>query len=240
MTKAQKTKGASFWVGKNVYTTYSQKIKIIDNILGIDLLGDKKNRKIAEEIMVKIRVIIGQYEGAVESIDKKPRAANYLAELNGTKKNSDGTIKSGLRRQAFDLSESLADMSYLMRDEYKTHDYDLYEFHRHLARFLSTCAKIVDKYEGDTSSGRPKNTALKMVVNSLNSVFDKYYAVPALDENDQENDRRRNAIQESRIKFIRECLSLDLIPCPETDSALLQLLYTDITPPQERLVFRSF
>lgn len=239
MAKAQKTTGASFWIGKIVPTDDAQKRRIVDEILGIDL-EDCRNHEKAEEIMGKIRVIVGSYEGAVESIDKKPRPANYLAELNGTKKNTDGTLKDGLRRQAFDLSETLANMSYWMEDEFKEQGYDLYAFQRHLAGFLGACNKIREKHETAPSSGRPKESAKRMIVNYLNAVFEKYYAVPPLDEHDEENDKRRNAKQESRAAFLRECLALDSIPCPETDSALLQFLYTDSTHPEERLGFTTF
>ncbi|NCC41250.1 MAG: hypothetical protein EOM21_17820 [Gammaproteobacteria bacterium] len=239
MAKAQKTKGASFWTGKIISTTDNQKTEIIDSILGIDL-DDDENHKIAEEIMGKIRVIIGSYEGAVESIDKKPRPANYLAELDGTKKNKDGTLKDGLRRQAFDLSESISNMSYWMEAEFQEQNYNLHEFHLQLAGFFDVCNKIRQKHEDMPSPGRPKESAKRMVTNYLNAVFEKYYSTPPLDDNDDERDGRHNAKERDRIKFLRYCMAIDNIPCPETDSALINLLYNENDSPEEKLGFRTF
>ena len=239
MTKAQKTTGASFWTGKIVSTTDTQKTEIIDNILGIDL-DDAENHEIAEEVMGKIRVIVGSYEGAVESIDKKPRPANYLAELNGTKKNKDGTLKDGLRRQAFDLSETLSNMSYWMTEEFKEQDYDLHEFHLQLAGFFDVCNKIRKKYEDMPSPGRPKETAKRVVVNYLNAVFEKYYSTSPLDDNDDEKDGRRNPKERDRARFLRACLTIDNIKSTKTDAALLSLLYCENDQPEDKVGFRTF
>lgn len=239
MAKAQKTTGACFWTVKTVHTTYENKRVIIDNILGIDIL-DKENHEMAEEIMGKIRVIVGSYEGAVESIDKKPRPANYLAELNGTKKNKDGTLKDGLRRQAFDLSESLSNMSYWMRDEFKEQDYDMHEFHLQLAGFSDVCNKIRKKYEDTPSPGRPKETAKRMVANYLNAIFEEYYSTPPLDDSDDEKDGKHKARERDRVRFLRACMEIDNIPCPKTNSAVINLLYSENDPPEEKIGFRTF
>lgn len=247
MTKAQKTTGSKHWMGKVISTTDSQREEIIDDILGIDL-DDDENHELAEEIMGKIRVIIGSYEGAAESIDKKPRPANYLAELNGTKKNKDGTLKDGLRRQAFDLSECLSNMSYWMEEEFEEQDYDLQEFHLQLAGFFDVCNKIRKKYEDMPCPGRPKEKAKKMVVNYLNAVFEEYYSTPPLDDEiphvvDQKVDKKdnRDAPKErDRVKFLKACMKIDNIPCPETNAALINLLYNDDDPPEEKIGFRTF
>lgn len=234
MGKAQKTNGASFWMGKVIRTSDAYKTKIVDNILGIDL-DEKKNKKKAEVIMSKIRVILSAYEGAIQSIDKKPRPANYLAELNGTKKNKDGTLKDGLRRQVFDLSESISNMSYWMKDEFKEQGYNLHEFHRQLAGFFSVCNKIREKYEDLPSAGKPKNTAMRVIVNCLNDVFEKYYSIESLDEDHEENDKRRAPRENARLNFLKACLKLGKIPLPETDSGLIALCYSTDTPPQEKV-----
>jgi len=239
MAKANKTTGSSFWIGKIISTTDNQKTEIIDNILGIDL-DDVENSNKAEEIMGKIRVIIGSYEGAVESIDKAPRPANYLAELNGTKEKKDGTLKDGLRRQAFDLSESISNMSYWMKEEFKEQGYNLHEFHLQLAGFSAVCNKIRQKYEDMPSPGRPKESAKKMVINYLNAVFKEYYSTLPLDDDDEENDKRRNTKERDRIRFLRACMAIDNIPCPQTDSALMSLLYTENDPPEKKIGFRTF
>lgn len=239
MAKAQKTNGGSHWYGKVIHTTDTQKTEIIDNILGIDL-DDAENHEMAEEIMGKIRVILGSYEGAVGSIDKKPRPANYLAELNGTKKNRDGTLKDGLRRQAFDLSETLSNMGYWMKEEFKEQDYDLHEFHLQLAGFFDVCNKVRQKYEGMPSSGRPKEVAKRMVVNYLNAVFEEYYSTPPLDDNDGEKDGRQNAKERDRVCFLTTCMMIDNIPCPKKNAALLSLLYSENDPPEEKTGFRTF
>lgn len=203
-------------------------------------MDDAENHEMAKEVMGKIRVIVGSYEGAVESIDKKPRPANYLAELNGTKKNADGTLKDGLRRQAFDLSESLSNMSYWMEGEFKEQNYDLHEFHLQLVGFFDVCNKIREKYEDMPSPGRPKETAKRVVVNSLNDVFEEYYATPPLDDKDDEKDGRQNAKERDRVCFLRACLKIDNIPCPKTNAALLSLLYSENDPPEEKIGFRTF
>ena len=100
--------------------------------------------------------------------------------------------------------------------------------------------QIAKKYEDAQSLGRPKKMALRMVVNKLNIVFDKYHSIEPLDEDHEEYDGRTDPIQKGRIDFIRECLSLDSITCPKKDDALLQLLYTDDTPPNEKLDFKTF
>lgn len=239
MTKAQKTTSSRFWMGKIVSTTDTQKMEIIDNILGIDL-DDAENREMAEEVMGKICVIVGSYEGAVESIDKKPRPANYLAELNGIKKNTDGTLKDGLRRQVFDLLEALSNMSFWMTEEFKEQDYDLHAFHLELADFFDVCNKIRNKYENMSSPGRPRETAKRVVVNDLNAVFEEYYSTPPLDDNDDEKDGRQNAKERDRVRFLRVCLEIDNIKCPKTNAALLSLLYNENDPPEEKIGFRTF
>lgn len=240
MARAQKTSGANFWIGKNINTTDQQKIEIVDNILGIDL-DDEENHEVAEQIMSKIRSIVGAYEGAVESVDKAPKPANFVNELNGTKKNKDGTIKDGVRRQAFDLLSSLTGMSYWMTDEFvQTQGYDLKNFELELAGFFDVCTKIAKKYEDMPSSGRPKGSAKRIIVNDLNAVFEEYYSIPALDDSDNENDLRRNVVDNERAKFIRCCLEIDKISCPKTDAALLNLIYSKDTPSEERLSIKRF
>lgn len=237
MGKPEKTRGGPFWNGKAFRLTDAQRQRLTEDLLGIDA-DTRKNIEKARKAAQYIELILGGYEGAVQSIDQAPRPANYLAELEGIEKNPDGTNKDGLRRQAYDLMNSLAEMSYWMKDEFKEQEYDVYDLARECAKFVEAGAKISKKYDRQESRGKPASKAFKMLVNSLREAFSLFYSTPEFEDNEPEADRRmRGGKAEAEMLFIKECLDFSSIPRPKTDDSIRRLFYNDNDPSEERLYF---
>lgn len=238
MGKPHKTKGAPFWYGESFRLDNVQKKRITEDILGIDT-DEKIGKEKAKKAIILIERCLGAYKGAQQSVDQAPRAANYRAELEGTKKRKDGTNKDGLRRQAYDLMNDLSEMSYWMEEEFKAHGYDTNKLARELAKFVDAGTKISQKYDHKESRGASPQKALKMLVNTLRKVFEHYYSTSALDKDDPENDgRKRDGQVKAEILFIRECLGFVSIETPKTDDGIRDLFYKDSTPLEDRLYFK--
>lgn len=237
MGKPQKTQGAPFWYSYIVHLNDAQKRRLSDDILGLDL-DTKQGKRKAEEAMRAVEHTISAYGGASRAVNQAPRPANYKAELEGTKKNKDGTNKEGLRRKAYDLMNDLADMSYWMRDEFKAQGVDIHSLAQELAKFVDAGTIISQKYDNQESRGKSSDKALRMLVNSLSEIFKHFYSTPALDDDDPDKDKRkREGQEEDEIMFIRECLKFASIKCPKTDENLRRLFYGENDPFAERLYF---
>lgn len=205
----QKTTGAPFCYSYKFNLTDVQKKRLFDDLLGFDF-DDKKDRKKAEQVIINIESYLGAYEGMVESADKEPTTAQYIAELNN------------LRNQSWALCQDLATTSHWMHNLIEAHGYDLHKSTRDVAQLFDMITKVLQSKENEEldSRGRPKKRALKMLINTINQNFEHY---------NRNNPQARN-------DFIKECLDIAGIESPKDIS---KLIYNESTPENERKYFRQ-
>ena len=237
MVKSKKTQGSQYWYEEtSVKLNDIQKRKIVDGCLGIDLDDESELEKV-NKVTRLIEVYLGSYEGAVDVLNKAPRPTNYIAELEGTEKNKDGTNKDGLRRQTYDFIEELSSMSDWMRREFEDQGYPLDDFISEVAEFFDACNVVRRKYEGQSSFGSPSKKAQTALINTLRQIFYHFYSTPEPDCCAIELDNRGLKDKEkAEIMFIRRCLEIKSIECPKTDRALRKLFYDDSTPDEKKVV----
>ena len=256
MGRVNKTEGAPWFDSNSISLTDEEKERITEDILGIDT-DTEEGAKLAKEVVHLVGAFLGCYRDSINSVNKAPSAVNYRMELDG-RTNKHGNITNGLRKQTHDLRNTLSNMSYWMTGEFEQEGYDTHVIEKELAKFFDVSTRIRDKYsdEGSESRGKPENKSLKMLINTIREVFNKYYYIPEIGDEyhkehaelegtydkttgEKEDGRNLSGKQRAEIFFITECLEIAGIPVPQTDEGLTSLFYNDKTPPEKKLYFSA-
>ena len=172
---------------------------------------------------------MGTYSGLIETLDNAPRAANYIAEIGDA--SLENGSKIGLVFDAYDLLQKLCGTSRWMHEAYAAEGYSIHKIERELGKFIDASCIVVHKMKQQQveSRGAPKKEALKTLINHLNGVFEKYFSTQDIncdeviylsDEENQDN-RKKDHKDQSRVTFIEECLKMAKIDYPDTWQRLL-------------------
>ena len=240
MGRPKKTKGSPIVYSRGINLTEEQENRLLD-LLGIDFDDPDEGVDIGI-ILSDIKILLGTYDGLADATDKAPRPANYIHEIGDPP--NDISVKTGLVYAANDLLQTLCKTSYWIGESYKAVGYDTHKIERELGKFIDASSKVVEKLKKSEieSRGKPEKKALKIIINHMNSLFEKYYAVPDLDDNtledkDQSDGRKMSGRDISKKNFIEECLNFAGIKYPPN---WLHLLYSESDLPEDRILLRPF
>lgn len=240
MGRPTKTTGSPIVYSRGIILSKDQENRLLD-LLGIDFDDPDEGLDIGI-ILSDIKIYLGTYSGLVEATDNAPRPANYIHEIGDP--SNDMGVKTGLVYEANDLLQKLCNTSYWIAEAYKVIGYDVHKIERELGRFIDASSKAIEniKQRDTESRGKPEKAALKTIINYMNYLFEKYYAVPDLDEDeledkDQSDGRKMSGRDISKKNFIEECLNFAGIEYPPN---WLHLLYGESDLPDNRISLSQF
>jgi hypothetical protein len=242
MPKADKTKGSSVIYSTPKVLTDQQKDQIIEH-LGTEDEDETEN----EGILRNIEYLLGTYEKGKIAVDQKPTPASYLVEIIGDGYSADGLLKNGLRKQVYDLCDTLANLSGHMRQELEAQNIKVFDIVLPLCHLGRALRNIEIKYTGIDSRKRPPKKTRQIIVNHLKIIYEQNNGwaeiedeIDYWDENEKLDRRQKPTEKANLIKFIRACLQAGKIECPKKDGDIEALFYNEKTPQEERIFFTQF
>ena len=235
MGRPNKTTGSPVVYSRGISLSKEQENRLLD-LLGIDV-DEPDDGVDVGIILINIKTYLGAYEGLPSATDNAPRPVNYICEIGDP--SGEYGEKKGLVYDANNFLQTLCKTSYWIQEIYKSVGYDIHSIERELGRFIDASSKVVQnlKRSDVESRGRPEKQALRIVINHLNDVFEKYHSTPAIDgdclsDDERYDARKKTGKEQDRENFISECLGMASIPCPDS---WRRLIYSETDSPEKRV-----
>lgn len=223
MGRPDKTEGSSIIYSHGISIQKHQEEALLD-LLGIDTDEEEEIPDIAL-ILGKISAYLGVYPGLVQSLDKAPTPAKYIREIGDL--SGKVNYKTSLAYKAKNLLQNFCETSQWIYDAYTLEGYDLSDIERELGEFLDASSRVIETMKiHPESRGAPKKSALSVLINQLNDIFEKYYSIPDINEDElgernRRDKRKTSGKQVNRNNFIEKCLDIAEINYPKNWTTLL-------------------
>lgn len=144
--------------------------------------------------LLHVESALGLFVHGAHHLDNIPRPADYVA-----------TFKR-LRTKAANLLNDVAGTSGFFRDQFQLKGADLHAIERSLAVIADTSNKVLKEFEGKSSKGARKNTALCEVVRRLRKVFRDNYAEPITGRKTHGGFQFAGAEEKRELEFVKTAL----------------------------------
>jgi len=146
--------------------------------------------------MIDVEFWLGFYlGGGVEALDNAPRTADYREMFNN------------LQQQSTKLLNDLTDMNGFYSEKFTSEksSVDLNDIKKALKSIIDVSASVINKYKNE-SKGRPKKSALKIVIGELRGIFrDKYYGQHN-GQKEKKAFKEKSPKETSEIEFVETAL----------------------------------
>jgi len=182
-----------------VYTLSIESRNKLIELLGYDPERDKDNNEV-NLAMIDVEFWLGFYlGGGVEALDNAPRPADYREMFNN------------LQQQSTKLLNDLTDMNGFYSEKFTSEksSVDLNDIKNALKSIIDVSASVINKYKYESkneSKGRPKKSALKIVIGELSGIFrDKYYG-QHYGQKEKKAFKEKSPEETSEIEFVETAL----------------------------------
>jgi hypothetical protein len=168
MPRSKRKAGQSSWTSDRFVLNLNQRRKLLER-LGTDEVEDHDAREEKEtRAILLIEHILGAHGGAVEALNRAPRAADFRDTLQP------------LRQQADKLREQLQRLGDRFRKPLEARGINSRELEDKLGMLWAACGAVIERISADQpeSRGRPVDAAHSYIVADLQKVFDKCYSGP--------------------------------------------------------------
>lgn len=159
------------------------------------------------KIIGAVEVTLGISLDGAEHLDNPPRPAHYVAEFKAA------------RNGARNLFEMLEGWTEFYRDQLAINGGDIEVIEDALISLAFVSQKVINKFEGCSSKGARKNTALTETVRQLRQIFRRHYKGP------QTGRTRRGAFQHLGEEEARE---LKFVETALRDARIIKKGYRDL------------
>lgn len=166
MPRPRRKTGALGWGSDRFELTRDQCSELLTR-LGFDVAIDCDTPR-AKEAIQRIEFLLGSYPGAVDTLDRSPRAADYRDTLRPIGKKADA------------LWKELSRLGTRFRKSLEAQGIKLEKVEYNLGMLAAACEALIQKkLAGEQDSrGRPTSAARSYIITGLQKVFAEYYRGP--------------------------------------------------------------